>query len=194
MKNLSLVIILLALSFTTGCKENKKESGTESEMKSGEMAPAKSNETKEITVKLEPKNDSNVTGNVVFIEDDGVVTMTATLNGLTEGPHAIHIHAKGDCSSPDGKSAGGHWNPTNQPHGKWGSAEGYHRGDIGNVEANADGMGTITLKTDEWCIGCGDPNKDIIGKGIIVHQGADDFTSQPSGNAGARVACGAIMQ
>lgn len=194
MKKLSLVIISITVCFALSCKENKKETGTEPEMTSGEMAPAESTPVKEVTVKMEPKNDSGVTGNVVFKEENGMVTMTANFEGLSEGPHAIHIHEKADCSSPDGKSAGGHWNPTGQPHGKWGSAEGYHKGDIGNMEAGADGKATLTMSTDEWCIGCGDPNKDIIGKGIIVHDGADDFVTQPTGNAGGRVACGGIIQ
>ncbi len=195
MKKLSLAIILMALCFATSCKENKKES--ESDMNIEEMeesAPATTNEAKEIVVKMEPKSESNVSGNVIFKEVDGVVTMTAMITGLSEGTHAIHIHEKSDCSSPDGKSTGGHWNPTGQPHGKWGSAEGYHKGDIGNMEAGTDGKGTITMATDEWCIGCGDPNKDILGKGIIVHDGADDFVTQPTGNAGGRVSCGGIIE
>jgi len=195
MKKLSLAIILMALCFATSCKENKKES--ESDMNMEEMeesAPATTNEAKEIVVKMEPKSESNVSGNVIFKEVDGVVTMTAMITGLSEGTHAIHIHEKSDCSSPDGKSTGGHWNPTGQPHGKWGSAEGYHKGDIGNMEAGTDGKGTITMATDEWCIGCGDPNKDILGKGIIVHDGADDFVTQPTGNAGGRVSCGGIIE
>ena len=194
MKKLSLVILTITLCFVISCKENKKESSTEPEMTTDEMAPAETTPAKEVTVKLEPKSDSNVMGTVVFKEENGMVTMTANLEGLSEGPHAIHLHEKSDCSAPDGTSTGGHWNPTGQPHGKWGSAEGYHKGDIGNIEAGADGKATLTFSTDEWCIGCGDPNKDIMGKGIIVHQGIDDFVTQPTGNAGGRVACGGIIE
>jgi Cu-Zn family superoxide dismutase len=75
-------------------------------------------------------------------------------------------------------------------HGKWGVGE-YHKGDIGNFTADANGNGTITLTTDEWNIGS-DPKKRHSRKGLIVHEGTDDFVSQPSGNAGARVACSAI--
>ena len=194
MKKLSLVILTITLCFVISCKENKKESATEPEMTTDEMAPAETTPAKEVTVKLEPKSDSNVMGTVVFKEENGMVTMTANIEGLSEGSHAIHLHEKSDCSAPDGTSTGGHWNPTGQPHGKWGSAEGYHKGDIGNIEAGADGKATLTFSTDEWCIGCGDPNKDIMGKGIIVHQGVDDFVTQPTGNAGGRVACGGIIQ
>lgn len=147
-----------------------------------------------ITFSLEPKSDSNVTGEVTFTEKDGEVKMTAMLTGLTEGEHAIHIHEKADCSSADGKSSGGHWNPTFQPHAKWGAEEGYHKGDIGNFNADAEGNAKIEFATDEWCINCDDETKNIIGKGVIVHQGVDDFTSQPSGAAGKRVSCTGIIQ
>ena len=120
--------------------------------------------------------------------------MTAIISELTPGEHAIHIHNSSDCSSPDGKSAGGHWNPTAKPHGKWGAETGYHKGDIGNFTADENGNGTISFTTNEWCIGCGDDTKDILGKGIIVHAGVDDLTSQPSGAAGARVSCAGIIQ
>jgi len=194
MKYLSLAIVSIAVCFVTSCKENKKESATESEMTSEEMAPVEASEVKALTVKMEPKSGSNVSGMVDFTEKDGVVTMTANIVGLTEGIHAIHIHEKADCSAPDGTSTGGHWNPTGQPHGKWGSSEGYHKGDIGNLQAGTDGKASISMSTDEWCIGCGDPNKDIVGKGIIVHAGEDDFVTQPTGNAGGRASCGGIIQ
>ena len=143
---------------------------------------------------MEPKSDSDVKGEVSFSEEDGEVKMTAMLSGLSEGEHAIHIHESADCSSADGKSTGGHWNPTNEPHGKWLAAEGYHKGDIGNFTADAEGNATVEFSTDQWCIGCDDENKNIVGKAVIVHQGVDDFTSQPSGDAGARVSCTGIIQ
>ena len=123
-----------------------------------------------------------------------MVMMEALISGLTPGTHAIHIHEKADCTSPDGKSAGGHWNPTMVKHGKWGDAEGYHKGDIGNMEAGEDGTAKVSMKTDEWCIGCGDEKKDLLGKSIIVHKGVDDFTTQPTGDAGGRVSCGGIIE
>ena len=85
------------------------------------------------------------------------------------GVHAVHIHESGDCSSPDGKSAGGHWNPTDVPHGKWGEGE-FHLGDIGNMTVGEDGTGKIELTTDQWEMGTGSI-RDIVGKGIIVHAG-----------------------
>ncbi|WP_091429323.1 superoxide dismutase family protein [Flavobacterium degerlachei] len=152
-----------------------------------------STDSKKLEITFEPKSDSNVSGTATFVEKNGKVTFVAKLAGLQPGIHAIHIHEKSDCSAADGSSAGGHWNPTFKKHGKWGIGE-YHKGDIGNFTADANGNGTISLTTDEWNIGSGDPTKDILGKGLIVHKGADDFVSQPSGDAGARVACSAIIK
>jgi len=181
------------MGFTVGCKEVKKET----EQKTTESATAKEAVTAKVEVikiELEPKSDSNVSGTVTFTQENGVVTMVAEMEGLTEGVHAIHIHEKADCSSPDGKSTGGHWNPTLQPHGKWGATTGYHKGDIGNFTADASGKGSITFSTDEWCMGCGDETKDIVGKGVIVHVGTDDFTTQPTGDAGGRISCAGIIK
>lgn len=138
------------------------------------------------------KNSSGISGTVSFTETNGVVSMVAKMSGLTPGDHAIHIHAVGDCSAADGSSAGGHWNPTNVDHGIWGTSP-FHIGDIGNIEAGANGTGTISRETDLWCINCNDETKNIIGKAIIIHQGSDDFTSQPSGAAGDRIGCGEIV-
>lgn len=171
-------IILLSfgiLALTIGCKTKTE------------------NKPNELKIALEPKSGTATSGTVVFSEKGGKVTFTANISGLTPGVHAIHIHEKSDCSSADATSAGGHWNPTFKKHGRWGQGE-YHKGDIGNFTADKNGNGKITLTTDEWCIGCGDETKDVLGKSIIVHQGADDFTTQPTGNAGGRVACTAIIK
>jgi Cu-Zn family superoxide dismutase len=148
---------------------------------------------KKVGIHFESKSGSKVEGTAVFLEKNGVVSLECKLTGLAPGVHAIHIHEKADCSAADAASAGGHWNPTFKKHGKWGDAE-HHKGDIGNFTANTDGEATVLFKTGEWCIGCGDATKDILGKGLIVHEKADDFTTQPTGNAGGRVACSAIIQ
>lgn len=192
MKNYYTLILAFALVAIVSCKKDTKETKVEETIEVEKTQTIQ--EPNKITFTLESKSNSKATGNIVFVENDGVVTMTALLSGLDEGVHAIHIHEKADCSSPDGKSTGGHWNPTGQPHGKWGSSTGYHKGDIGNFKANAEGNGVITFKTDEWCIGCGDPAKDIVGKAIIVHQGSDDYETQPTGAAGGRVSCGGIIK
>src|SRR5699024_1000436 len=141
------------------------------------------------------KSETNSTGEVLFTEmENGVVRMRAKFSNMTPGTHAIHLHEKADCSSEDGTSAGGHWNPTNEKHGKWGDPEGYHKGDIGNFEVDEDGNGELTFETDEWCIGCDDDTKNIVGKAVIIHESPDDFVSQPTGDAGGRVSCGGIIE
>ena len=193
MKKALFITLVFSFILVVSCKTDKKENETKKEPEV-EIVKTSMNNSEKLIISLEPKNNSGASGNIVFNEDNGKVTLTAVLSGLDEGEHAIHIHEKADCSSPDGKSTGGHWNPTAQPHGKWGVAEGYHKGDIGNFNANADGNGTITFSTDEWCIGCGDTTKDILGKAIIVHQGVDDFVTQPTGAAGGRISCGGIIK
>ena len=135
---------------------------------------------------------SEVTGTAVFVQTGDTITLTVEIQNAEPGLHGVHIHEFGDCSAPDGTSAGGHWNPTNSAHGKWGEGE-FHLGDIGNIMVGDDGTGTIELTTDLWELGTGSI-RDVVGKGIIVHAGADDFTSQPSGAAGARIGCGAIVE
>jgi Cu-Zn family superoxide dismutase len=175
MKKIFLSIVLIVVVII-GCKTSSDSSNS-----------------KKLNIAFEPKSNSTVSGTATFEEKNGKVTFVAKLAGLKPGVHAIHIHEKSDCTAADGSSAGGHWNPTFKKHGKWGVGE-YHKGDIGNFTADEKGNGTITLTTDEWCIGCGDATKDILGKGLIVHQGTDDYVSQPAGNAGARVACSAIIK
>ena len=194
MKRLLPILTFFALVMMTSCKKDKKEPVTEDVKTEEKSTQTTSHEIKKLQVPLEAKSGSKVTGNALFSEQDGIVTMIAVIGGLTEGTHAIHIHEKADCSSDVGTSTGGHWNPTNQPHGQWGSKDGFHKGDIGNLNANANGNATISMTTNEWCIGCGDPNKDIVGKAIIIHEGTDDFKTQPTGDAGGRVSCGGIIQ
>jgi Cu-Zn family superoxide dismutase len=196
LKKTQLLLLASILVLGVSCKQNaKKENSTATDSTATEAAaPEKKPEAKKVKVAMESKSDSNVSGNVVFKEENGKVTMTAVFDGLNPGDHAIHLHEKADCSAADGSSAGGHWNPTFEKHGKWGDAEGYHKGDIGNFSADENGNGTITFETDQWCIGCGDEKKDILGKAVIVHQGTDDFTSQPSGAAGSRISCGGVIQ
>lgn len=138
------------------------------------------------------QQDTTVTGTVRFTEDDGKIKMTLdiTIPKKANSSVAVHIHEHGNCGDM-GKEAHGHWNPTKENHGKWGSAP-FHRGDIGNVDLNGEGKGSMELETDLWSISGSDTTKNILNKAIIVHGGKDDFTTQPTGNAGSRIGCGVI--
>lgn len=140
---------------------------------------------------LNPASGSNVRGTVDFYETHGGVRVVAKATGLTKGQHGFHIHAKGDCSAPDGSSAGGHFNPTGAKHGGPKDVE-RHAGDFGNITADASGKATFEWVTKS--ISFEGPNS-IIGKGVIIHANADDLKSQTPtpGNAGPRVACGNIQ-
>jgi len=137
---------------------------------------------------LYPTEGNETSGIVKFTQTSEGIKIVADVNGLTPGKHGFHIHELGDCSSPDGKSAGGHFNPTNKKHGSP-DAEERHVGDLGNLVA--DDNGRAHYERLDKVISLNGPNS-IFGRGIIVHAGEDDLTSQPTGNAGARLACGVI--
>jgi Cu-Zn family superoxide dismutase len=142
--------------------------------------------------KLESRSGSTASGTVTFTQHGAKVAMKVEMSGLTPGIHAIHLHDKGDCSAPDASSAGGHWNPTSENHGKWAHAP-FHHGDIGNLVADAKGKAEMRMESELWTLGDGKPS-DVIGHAVIVHDKEDDFTTQPTGNAGGRVACGVITK
>src|SRR5690606_22990477 len=104
------------------------------------------------------------------------------------GLHGIHIHEVGDCSAADGTSAGGHWNPDGNMHGMLGMGES-HLGDLGNIDIDDTGAGTLMITTDQWTIDTGD-DTDVVGRGIILHAGEDDLSPNP--DPGPRIACGEV--
>lgn len=146
---------------------------------------------KKASATLASKSGSSVTGTATFTQHGKNVVMKISVSGLTPGSHAIHLHEKGDCSAADATSAGGHWNPTTEAHGKWGNAP-FHHGDIGNLVAGQNGKAHLQLTTPLWTIGDANPS-DVVGHAVVVHEKVDDFTTQPTGNAGGRVACGVIQ-
>lgn len=137
---------------------------------------------------LKPTKNSQVHGVVLFSALADGVKIVADVDGLTPGNHGFHIHEKGDCSAADGSSAGGHFNPDNKKHGAPDSAI-RHVGDLGNLEA--DETGHAHYERIDTVIALDGPHS-IIGRSIIVHTDPDDFTTQPTGNSGPRVACGLI--
>lgn len=193
--NIKFSAFFVSLLFVfASCKDNKTEDKNQTENTKTEDNVDKIYEIKQLSILMEPRSKSNASGKASFSELKGVVTMEAQFEGLTPGLHAIHLHENADCSDPDGMSTGGHWNPTFERHGKWGDAEGFHRGDIGNFEADENGFGRILFETDLWCIGCDDKTKNILGKSVIVHESEDDFVTQPTGDAGGRISCGGIIE
>jgi len=143
------------------------------------------------TATLAPTAGNTATGTVSFVQKGDRVSVTAKVSGLTPGGHGFHIHEKGDCSAPDGMSAGGHFNPTGKSHGDPATPE-HHAGDMPMLQADASGNATLSAELDVIRIGEG--ATDIVGKSVIVHKDADDFKTQPTGNSGARVACGIITK
>nr|MBD3621032.1 superoxide dismutase family protein [Sunxiuqinia sp.] len=137
---------------------------------------------------LHPTGGNDVTGTVTFSQSGAGVVVVADVEGLTPGKHGFHIHQYGDCSSLDATSAGGHFNPDEKQHGAP-AAEMRHVGDLGNLEADQNGRATYEQVDSSISL---NGDHSIIGRAIIVHAGEDDLTSQPTGNAGARVACGVI--
>lgn len=155
------------------------------------------------TTPLKSLGDSSVEGHVLFTETEYThesgetersVTVTYEITGLTPNKtRGFHIHEHGDCSAEDGSSAGGHFNPTGHDHGAL-EDEHSHAGDLGNITSNAKGT-AVGLKSRIAKITL-DSSDDayIIGRSVIVHAGADDLASQPTGDAGPRVACGVIAE
>src|SRR6185503_3731276 len=137
---------------------------------------------------LEPRSGSKVTGMVTIAPMGDGVHVDVRIANATPGTHGLHFHDKGDCSAPDGKSAGDHWNPAGVAHGSP-DATPHHAGDLGNIDVGADGTGSKSIHLPGLTVAPGQPNS-VIGHAVIVHEKADDMTTQPSGNAGARIACG----
>ena len=142
--------------------------------------------------RLEPTRGNAAAGTAAFEQHGDVVTVHAKVEGLKPGQeHGFHIHDKGDCSSGDGMSTGGHFNPGGRPHGSPQSAE-HHAGDLPALKADGNGLAEVTFEVKGVSIGSG--ATDIVGRGLIVHAMPDDYHTQPTGNSGARIACGVIAR
>ena len=138
---------------------------------------------------LTPTQGNAVRGLVMFHEMDGHLMVHAKLSGLKpNAEHGFHLHDKGDCASADGSSAGGHFNPDGQPHGPQDAA--HHAGDMPALKADANGVVDQKFMLMGPTVAAGAAS--IVGRSVIVHAGPDDYTTQPTGNSGARLACGVI--
>ena len=140
---------------------------------------------------ITPTEGSSVAGQVRFRLQGDVVAIAGEITGLSPGGHGIHIHENGDCSAADASSAGGHFDPADDAHGAPEDAnDQHHVGDLGNVVADAEGNASLGLTDSELKLSPAPTN--VVGRALIIHADADDFTSQPSGDAGDRLACGVI--
>lgn len=144
------------------------------------------------TAQLQPTTGNSASGSVSFVQSGNKVLVSGEIRGLKpNAEHGFHVHEKGDCSSGDGMSAGGHFNPTGAPHGSHGMGM-HHTGDLPSLKADASGVARVNFESASLAVGSG--VTDIVGKGLIVHRDPDDYKTQPTGNAGPRLACAVITR
>jgi Cu-Zn family superoxide dismutase len=137
---------------------------------------------------VQPTANNKVTGTITYTKSADGVKVVGDISGLTPGKHGFHIHEFGDCSAPDAMSAGAHFNPSKHQHGAPDASD-RHDGDMGNIEADASGKAHLEY-TDKMMKLSGPDS--VIGHAVIVHEKADDLKTQPTGDSGARLACGVI--
>lgn len=183
-----MTLMLLAACALVACERTENSGNGQGE---ADETPAVSDERSSsgrAMARLVATNGNRANGEVEFATVSGGVEVTATLTAVSPGRHGFHIHTVGDCSADDASSAKGHFNPGSKRHGAPDDAE-HHAGDLGNVTADEDGRVRFRETFADLSL---DGEKGIVGRAVILHSGADDFESQPSGDAGARVACGVI--
>ena len=144
------------------------------------------------TTTLSPTAGNTAAGTVSFQPRGSRTVVTARITGLKpNAEHGFHVHEKGDCSSADASSAGGHFNPGSQPHAFHGLRE-RHAGDMPNLRADASGVASLSWETDALTVDAGPSG--VIGRSVVVHRDPDDYRTQPAGNSGPRLACGVISR
>lgn len=142
------------------------------------------------TATLQPTKGNATSGSLTFVEHGGHVMVSGQVSGLKPGQeHGFHVHEVGDCSSGDGMSTKGHFNPDGKPHGPQHAA--HHAGDMPALKANAQGVAKVDFHLNGVTLKPG--TTSLAGRGLIVHISPDDYTTQPTGNSGARIACGVIQ-
>jgi Cu-Zn family superoxide dismutase len=141
---------------------------------------------------LSATKGNTASGSVTFTQRGDKVVIAASLSGLKpNAEHGFHVHEKGDCSSGDGMSAGGHFNPRAKAHAHYGSGE-RHAGDMPNIKTDALGNASYSFETDLFTVPDGPAS--VIGRAVVIHRDADDYKSQPAGNSGPRIACGVVQR
>lgn len=189
MRPILLLTALAAASALAGCASTPASHGGGAS--ASHAAPTARGTLSSATANLSAASGSLASGKLTLMPMGDGVHVTGEIGGLKpNGTHAFHIHEKGDCSAADASSAGGHFNPAAQPHGRQGAPK-HHAGDQDNLVANAEGVAKVDAHFPGVVLGGGAAN-DVAGKAIVVHADPDDYTSQPAGNAGSRIACGVI--
>ena len=164
------LVLITLISLALACATNKN----------GPMA----------SVTLSPTTGQTATGTVTFTDlKDGGTQVVVDLKNVPPGVHGFHIHEGSSCAD-DAKGAGGHFNPNNMPHAAPDAAS-HHAGDFGNVTADDKGEVHANFVTHSVTVAAG--TTSVIGHAVVLHANPDDLTTQPAGNAGARIACGVVM-
>jgi superoxide dismutase, Cu-Zn family len=187
---LTLVLVVAACTREDGSRAGEPR---ERDMAVSETIPEKAPAApaRDAVVQLAATQGNSATGSLQLVQSPQGVRVSGAIQGLKpNGEFGFHFHEKGDCSAPDASSAGAHFNPAQKPHGNP-TGEEHHAGDMSNVKSNAEGVAQIDTTADAATIGSGGPT-DVMGKAVVVHEKADDYTTQPSGNSGSRIACGVI--
>lgn len=135
--------------------------------------------------------DGRQVGSIQLDQDGESIAVRARVSGLPAGVHGIHLHAVGRCEAPEFTSAGGHWNPQQRQHGTENPA-GPHMGDMPNLTVGADGTGSIDFRIPGRINTGATPLLDADGASVVLHEKADDYRTDPSGNSGARIACAVL--
>lgn len=191
MQQRSFLVPALLLGSLSACVLGRSSDEHAAHPHAAAAAPAQATRTGErAEARIEARSDSKLTGKATFTEVEGGVLVEIEVQGTAPGWHAVHVHEKGDCSAPDGSSAGGHFNPATKNHGSPHAPE-HHAGDLGNLHVGADGTGHHVILMPELTVAAGEHS--VRGRSIIVHAGVDDLVSQPTGNAGGRIGCGVIQ-
>jgi len=184
------VVLALSAAALGGCASSEPAAAPATDHASMDHAGAVRSICSVAVCNVMPTKGNTAHGVVRFEDVAGGVRVTAVIEGLSAGgTHAIHVHDFGDCSAPDGMSAGGHYNPEGHPHAGP-DAPMRHAGDFGNLVADANGRATLDFVTDG--ISVSGAHNPVLGRSIIVHAKADDLATQPTGNAGGRIGCGVI--
>lgn len=176
---------LLALA-CAGCSTPDSHKGGMGDHMEDHMAAMRG---KAAVATLTPTANNNVRGLFMFHQMGDHLMVHAHVTGLTpNAEHGMHVHEKGECASLDGTSAGGHFNPDGKPHGPQSGA--HHAGDMPPLKADANGVADMKFTLSGPTVSAGPTS--LVGRAVIVHAAPDDFTTQPTGNSGARLACGVI--